>query len=356
MRMTMRQLLQAHYRKTLMVLAVGVFLFLVANQRQAFPPSVVQELSGETMGTTWHVQVSQLAKNTKPLDQAGKAITSRLEQLDRSIFSTYAADSELSKLNAAPIGKAVPVSREMLEVLLLSRTINRQSFSTFDITVGPLVNLWGFGPEKRSGIPAEADIKTAMKRLGADKYELDMRNSAVTRTADINIDLSAIAKGYAVDKVAELLLEQGFGNFLVEIGGEVRVQGGREPEQGWHIGIEKPHNGPREALARIDSHGDGFATAGSGDYRNFIEVDGKRYSHEINPRTGRPIDHALTAVTVLAATCAEADAWATAMMVLGPIDGPLLAKQRGMAVYFIIRKDEGLESSYTPAFEPYLGK
>lgn len=356
MRIAMRQFLQTHYRKTLTVLAVGVFLFLLANQRKPFPPSVVQELGGDTMGTTWHVQVSQFAGNVRPLDEAGKAIINRLAQLDRGVFSTYAADSELSKLNVAPVGKATPVSRELLEVLLLSRTINRQSFSTFDITVGPLVNLWGFGPEQRSGIPTDADIKNAMKRLGADKYDLDVRNNAVTRTADISIDLSAIAKGYAVDKVAELLLEQGFGNFLVEIGGEVRAQGGREPEQGWSIGIEKPQNGSREAMARIDSHGDGFAIAGSGDYRNFFEADGKRYSHEINPRTGRPVDHALTAVTVLAATCAEADAWATALMVLGPVDGPLLAKQRGIAAYFIIRKDEGLESSYTPAFEPYLGK
>jgi len=307
------------------------------------------------MGTSWHVQVVTQPADAGKLNETGKAIIDRLAQLDRGIFSTYAADSELSKLNAAPLNKPVPASRELIEVLLLARTINRQSYGTFDVTVGPLVNLWGFGPDKANGVPTDAAIAAAMKRLGADRYDIDVRAGTAMRTADIGIDLSAIAKGYAVDKIVELLQAAGFVNFLVEIGGELRMQGRRQAEQGWIVGIEAPQTGQRSAIDRIDSHGDAFAVADSGDYRNFFEAGGKHYSHEINPRSGRPVDHALTAVTVLAPTTAEADAWATAMMVLGPVDGPLLANQRNMAVYFIIRKqDGGWDTQHTPAFEQYL--
>ena len=345
----MRDFMRSHYKKALTVLAVGAFLWLFANQRRAFTPEVVQELSGQTMGTSWHVQVVHAAADDK-LTQTGAAIGKALTRLDQGIFSTYVTDSELSKLNAMAVGKAMPVSRELLEVLLLSSTINRQSYGTFDITVGPLVNLWGFGPAPAAGIPGDAAIIAAMKRLGADKYDIDARASTVTRTADINIDLSAIAKGYAVDKVAELLQAAGYSIFMVEIGGEVRVQGWREPETGWVVDIESPQTSPAPPIARLDNHGAVIGVAS----RKFLEKDGKRYSHVIDPHTGRPIDHALTAVTVLANTVAEADAWAAAMMVLGPEAGPLLAEKRALAVYFIIRKDEGIETRHTPGFAPYL--
>ncbi len=349
----MREFLRSHYKKALSVLAVGAFLWLLANQRLWSSAAVVQELSGQTMGTSWHVQVVHRARDNK-LDETGTAITTALEHLDKGIFSTYAADSELSRLNATAVGKPLAVSRELLEVLLLARTINKQSFGTFDITVGALVNLWGFGPQPSTGVPDDKAIAAALKHLGADQYEIDARASTVTRTADITIDLSAIAKGYAVDRIAELLQAAGYTSYLVEIGGEVRVQGWREPEKGWVIAIESPQAGPQTPIARIDNHGAAFAMAGSGDYRNFFEKDGKRYSHEIDPHTGKPIDHTLAAVTVLADTDAEADAWATAMMVLGPEAGPLLAEKRGMAVYFIVRKGEGFETSHTVGFEPYL--
>ncbi len=349
----MREFIRSHYRKALTVAAVGAFLWLIVYQRQAAAP-VVEELSGQTMGTGWHVQVVVDAAHKDKLADAGAAINAALLRLDKGIFSTYAADSELSRLNVAAVGKPQPVSRELLEVLLLARTINTQSYGTFDVTVGGLVNLWGFGPSPQNGVPDDKAIAAAMKHLGADQYDVDARAGTITRLADITIDLSAIAKGYAVDKVGELLQAAGFSNYLVEIGGEVRVQGWRQPDQSWVIAIETPGTGPRTPIARLDSHGESFGVADSGDYRNFFEKDGKRYSHEIDPHSGRPVDHTLTAVTVLAGTVAEADAWATAMMVLGPEAGPLLAEKRGMSVYFIIRKDDGFETRHTPGFEPYL--
>ncbi len=356
----MRFLPESQSLKTLMVVALGVFLLPLAMnwwlQRPNPPITVpVQVLQGSTMGTSWQVQ---LATNepTDGLEATGTTITAALARLDKGIFSTYAADSELSRLNIAPIGSSLAVSRELQEVLLLARTINRQSFGTFDVTVGPLVNLWGFGPEPGQRIPADDAIAAALKRLGADQYTVDARAGTVQRTADITLDLSAIAKGYAVDKVADLLLAAGYHHFLVEIGGEVRAQGLRSPGQSWSVAIENPQSSleVQSPFARVDNLGEGFALAGSGDYRNFFELDGKRYSHEINPLTGRPIEHALAAVTVMGETAAEADAWATAMMVLGPVDGPLLAEQLGLPVYFIIRGVEGLESRYTPGFARYL--
>lgn len=341
-------------RKTLTALAVGVFCWLLARHSTTPGNNQLLELAGQTMGTGWHVVLSIPLSESPDLDAVATGVTGLLEHLDRGVFSTYVEESELSRLNKSKVGEGVVVSRELLEVLLLSRTINQQSYGTFDITVGPLVNLWGFGPQKAEAIPTDTAIAAALRKLGADRYDFDARASKITRLADINIDLSAIAKGYAVDKVAELLLSAGFANFLVEIGGEVRVQGTRQPEQGWRIGIETPQAGNRTAIARIDNRGDNFAMAGSGDYRNFFELNGKRYSHEIDPHTGKPVEHALAAVTVLAATAAEADAWATAMMVLGPIDGPLLAEQRKMPVYFIIRNEQGFETLNTPAFLPYL--
>ncbi len=305
------------------------------------------------MGTSWQVQIAVPVGREPPVVLA-EAITSLLQRLDKQVFSTYEPTSELSRLNATAVGTPLIASRELQEVLLLARTIHRQSFATFDVSIGELVNLWGFGPQATHAIPSEVAITAAMQRLGAEQYEVDARAGTVTRLADITLDLSGIAKGYAVDRLAELLQSQGLVHFLVEIGGEVRTSGWQQPLQSWVLAIEDPATGGATPLALIDTQGQALAVAGSGDYRNFFEVDGERYSHELNPRTGRPIDHALAAVTVAADTAAEADAWATALMVLGPIDGPLLAEKRGMAAYFAVRGDQGWESRYTPGFEPFL--
>jgi thiamine biosynthesis lipoprotein len=349
----MRHFSPLSHPKALMAITMGAFLLLFTQSRIASAPAQVLTLEGFTMGTTWEVQVATQGR-PGPDPALGQAIIAGLDRLDKAVFSTYVAESELSRLNATTVGEALSVSRDLQEVLLLARTINRQSFGAFDVTVGPLVNLWGFGPTPAQRVPEPAAIDAARARLGADQYLIDIRAGTVQRTADIELDLSAIAKGYAVDRIAELLNARGFNNFLIEIGGEVRVQGVKEPGQPWTLALETPQLGDPAPFARIRTFGQSFALAGSGDYRNYFEQDGKRYSHEISPRTGYPADHALAAVTILADTAAEADAWATAMMVLGPSEGPLLAERRQMAAYFIIRSNDGWESRYTPAFEPYL--
>ncbi|HEY0963994.1 MAG TPA: FAD:protein FMN transferase [Pseudomonadales bacterium] len=300
------------------------------------------------MGTTW--QVNLVAPDDDAIRDTRVAIVDLLAQLDRAVFSTWTPDSELSKLNASAPGVAHSVSRSMLAVLALAQDIHARSRGAFDISIGPLVNLWGFGPRAVDGIPGEQAIADAQARTGLGALLVDRVAGTVTYEKTLTLDLSGIAKGYAVDAVADLLLAQGFTDFLVEIGGELRLQGHAADGSNWVVAIERPQGGMPEAFARIDSGGEAIALAGSGDYRNFREVDGKRYSHEIDPRTGMPVTHALASVTVISDTAAEADAWATALMVLGPEEGRDVADSEGLAAYFIMRAPAGFDHAYTAAF------
>lgn len=338
--------------KALAVPAAGAFFWLVYVVLVDPAPALLS-LQGATMGTRWNVQLVTDGQ-TDPGDTAA-AVQALLERLDHDVFSTWDSGSELSRLNRQPPDTAVPVSADLFAVLQLARHLHTRSGGAFDISVGALVNLWGFGPEPAAeGIPAADALAAARALTGLDALVLDPVTRTATTTRPLTLDLSGIAKGHAVDAVALLLQDRGVTDFLVEIGGELRLQGRRPDGSGWMIAVEAPRSDLREVFARIDSHGESLALAGSGDYRNFRDADGKRYSHEIDPRTGYPVDHDLAAVTVLAATAAEADAWATALMVLGPEEGPRLADGEGLAAYFIMRAPAGLEPHYTRAFAPYL--
>lgn len=305
------------------------------------------------MGTTWQVQVVSSGA-TGQLNQLGRDLQVLLLHLDREVFSTWTPDSELSRLNRSTPGTAHPLSPELLDVLLLSRQIYAESERSFDISIAPLVDLWGFGPAQVSGVPAAAEIEAAKARLGLAELQIDAAAASATRPARLALDLSGIAKGYAVDKLAEHVLAAGHKSFLVEIGGEIRLQGLRPDQQPWTVAIEAPQGGARTVHTRVAGNGEALALAGSGDYRNFRDVEGQRYSHEIDPRSGYPVTHALAAVTVVADSAAVADAWATALMVLGPVEGFALARSRNLAAYFIMHAPAGLESRSTPAFEAFL--
>ncbi len=339
--------------KLVAALAVGLTLALLTVPRAPVVPATVHTLDGSTMGTTWEVQVVE-AGGVAPSPALAAELAALLERYDKVIFSSYAPESELSRLNRAAVGEPVAVSRELLEVLLWSRTFSKLSFGAFDVTVGELVNLWGFGPTRDGAEPSPERVAEALSKVDSAAYQINASARTVTRTADVTLDLSAIAKGYAVDAVAERLLEAGYAHFLVEVGGEIRAQGWSSAEQTWQIAIEEPVDAAPKAYRIVDSRGEGIGLAGSGDYRNHRTVDGVRFSHEIDPRTGYPVKHTLSAVTVLAATAAEADAWATALMVLGPEDGPYLAEYRGLAAFFIMEGEQGWQHRHTPAFEPYL--
>ncbi len=351
-----------HAGKALAAVAASVFfgalLVLTACSPQSRQHAVVQ-LQGSTMGTTWQVQIAtpsdapgQTGSATD--DRLSAEIQALLDRLDYQVFSTWSAESELSQLSQAPIGKARVVSPDLLEVLLQSQELHALSLGTFDITVGALVNLWGFGPDPAAWLPDASAVQRGKAQQGMEALAIDRALSAVTLHKPLALDLSAIAKGYATDQVAELLLARGHTDFIVEIGGELRVQGLRADARPWRIAIERPQGGPREAYTRISSQGEALALAGSGDYRQSRMADGRLYSHEIDPESGYPVTHPLASVTVISHSAALADAWATALLVLGPAAGPALAERNNLAAYFIVRGERELESFYTPAFTRFL--
>ena len=309
-------------------------------------------LSGLTMGTTYSVKFKKTAGSIDSSTLKNN-IDNRLNDINAKM-STYLPDSELSKINRAGAGQWLPISAELYRVLQTALTISAASHGAFDITVGPLVNLWGFGPSGRpQHIPDEQTIKSVRENTGYEKIHLQESPRAVRKDADaIYLDLSGIAKGYAVDAVAALLEKESLHDYMVEIGGEIRAQGRNAGGEYWRIGIEKPVTDERAVERVIHLEDTGMAT--SGNYRNFYDMDGIRYSHIIDPATGRPVMLQLASVTVLDRECMLADAWATGLFVLGPVQGTALAQTLRMPVLFIVRNDKGFTEVMTDAFKPYL--
>ncbi len=318
---------------------------------QRMPPPQLYDLDGYTMGSTWSARVVGPAGINAVALRAG--IDGHLGELDRQL-SGYRESAELARLNAAPIGEWRPAPEHLADVLRFGLQLHDDSNGAFDMTVRPLVALWGFaGPDRRSRLPSDAEIDATRARLGSDRIEFSADGSRVRRLADVSIDVDAIAPGYAADVIAEWLTSQGFPNHLVEIGGEVRVDGHRPDGSAWRLGVEQPlvRRGEIERVIAV-THG-GIAT--SGDYRAFEEIDGKRYSHTIDPATGRPVQHALASVTVVAPSGLIADGYATTLMVLGPDRGMAWADARHVGVYMILRGTDGaLNERYNTDFAPLL--
>jgi len=307
------------------------------------------ELSGNAMGTTFNITLVDPAE-----DFADKALQSRisesLEHVD-NLASTWKPDSQLSRLNAERTTEWVAVSNELCVALESALEIGRLSEGAFDITVGPLVNLWGFGPDGMvMSPPTDEALASAMESVGYELLDTRCEQPAVRKAhADLYIDLSGWAKGHAVDEVATLLDREGLMNYLVEIGGELRVRGHNAAGEKWAIAVEAPSTLQRKPHAVLRVTDTSVAT--SGDYRNYFEHDGAHYSHTIDARTGRPVTHDLAAVTVVNESAAFADAMATALLVLGPDAGPRLATNQQIAGYFLVRNAAGIEELTTPEFD-----
>ena len=310
-------------------------------------PSEPVVIHGSTMGTTYNVKIV----GNVDADSMRQQIDVRLQRIN-DLMSTYLGNSELSQFNKTAPGEVVKLSDETVQVLLMARKIFEMSGGKFDVTVGPLVNLWGFGPELGDQIvPGKEEIKAAMSQVGMKRLKLE--NGTVVKTAETYVDLSAIAKGFGVDEIASLLESKGFENYLVEIGGELRASGLNDRRKPWKIAVERPDVFQRVPYKTIDLVDMGMAT--SGDYRNYFEVDGKRYSHAIDPTTGYPITHNVASVTVLAKETAMADGLATAINVMGAESGLALAEDYNLAVLVIVKTENGFSEKYSPAFERYLG-
>ncbi|MCG8610493.1 MAG: FAD:protein FMN transferase [Pseudomonadales bacterium] len=315
------------------------------------PDAQIYEFTGGIMGTSYSVKI--VADNPSPeyLENTKVEAIAAMTTVD-SLMSTYKNDSELSKLNRWPIQTPFKVDPLTFDVLSMAQDISQRSAGSFDVTVGPVVNLWGFGPEGRpEKVPSRQEIELAEARVGYQYFKLERETRNVVKEKNVYIDLSAIAKGYAVDKVAESLEKTGVRNYLVEIGGELRASGVKPGGSPWVLAVEKPVL-DRDAFKKLSINGQGLAT--SGDYRNYFEENGVRYSHTIDPKTGQPVQHRLASVTVIAATCAEADALATTLLVMGEITGYEFAAAEGIAAYFIYRDREKFSEKMTGNFSRYI--
>ncbi|AIF47382.1 FAD:protein FMN transferase [Dyella japonica] len=317
---------------------------------------VVQSVQGETMGTFWSVRA---------VVPAALSLASRVNDLQAVLdlvdgqMSTYKPASALSRFNAAPGGTWHVLPAECFEVARHALQVARESDGAYDPTVGPLVNLWGFGPDAaRREPPARDSIEAARERIGWWRIKLDAATHSLFQPGGIYLDLSSVAKGYAVDQVGQYLDNTGIASWLVEVGGELKGKGRKPDGSPWRIGIERP-GAATGAVQRIDQLSQvvclsGRAIATSGDYRRRFDAQGVTYSHHIDPRTGWPVPHAVASVSVLASEAMQADPLGTLMTVLGPEQGMACARKRGLAVMFILHGAQGLEERLSPAFEAAL--
>ena len=344
--MTSADKVQSHSKEWFFFVA-GVVLLLAGCTGDSRAPL---QLSGYALGTSWHVTIA--SNDQTEIDSAAlqALVQGQLDRVNRSM-STYLPDSEINRFNASSVGVWQEPSADFLTVLDAALAIGTATEGAYDITVGPLVDLWGFGPgEPRTGIPSRIAVAQAKEQVGQAKVERD--GVRARRMKNVSLDFSSIAKGYAVDLVAEALGHIGVTHYMVEVGGEMRVAGMSPRGDAWRVAIEQP-NPERREVARAISITD-VAVATSGDYRNYFDLDGERYSHTIDPRTGYPVRHDLVSVTVIDDSTMLADAWATALTVLGGEEAYALAEEKNLAVYFIRSTADSFVASYTAAFEPFL--
>lgn len=303
------------------------------------------------MGTTYSIKAT--LKPDQQVDEKAikMAVDRRLAQVNHTM-STYDPTSELSQFNQSTSNEPIPVSTEFAYVIDEAIRLAEISDGALDVTVGPLVNLWGFGPEGRPNkVPDDATVARIREKVGIEHLILSGKGLKKTRP-DLYVDLSTIAKGYGVDVIADYLIAEGFADFMVEIGGELRVKGVNAQGQPWRIAIEKPVVGERALQRIITPKENGVAT--SGDYRNYFEKEGMRYSHIIDPDTARPINHKLVSVTVLHPSSMTADGLSTMLMVLGPERGLALAESLKLPVLMIVKTESGFDEIVTEPMRAHL--
>lgn len=322
---------------SIILLLVALALFL----RSTF--SDYQEFGGKIFNTYYKIKIRTSV--------ADKGLSDRVADILQDVdakMSVFREDSEISKLNRSKAGVAFTLSDDLSKVLKTAKKINKESNGAFDPAIAPLIDLWGFGPEHKFASPSEKELSKVKSYSRFDKLKFSKNyKEVIKKDPRTSLNLSAIAKGYAVDRIAESLEELGFRDYVVEIGGELRLSGRRDDKgELWNIGIGVPLKYSKgNALVMEISD---YAVATSGDYRNFIEEDGKTFSHTISPQTGQPVKNDLASVTVFAPTCMEADAYATAIMALGQDKGKALANKLKLPVILFTHNQEGgfnMESS-----------
>jgi thiamine biosynthesis lipoprotein len=329
--------------------AAAVFLVLVVAivaRRLGGDGGEVQEFVGPSMGTLYTVSVDADVSDDERTRIAA-AIDAKLDRVI-ALMSTYDPDSEISRFNRHESTEPFALSPETMHVLLLAKGISERSRGAFDVTVAPLVDAWGFGPSPVvTPVPDSARLAEILPLVGHEGLVLDpATGTAAKRDPRMRVDPTAIAQGYAAEAVADTLRALGLERVLVDVGGELRAVGRRRDGSAWRVGIERPDGGGGVA-GTIALSDEGIDT--SGDYRNYFEEDGVRYAHLIDPRNGRAVRVRDSSVTVVHDDTAVADAWATALMVLGPEEGWEVAVSEGLAAVFLTAVQGRIDAKVTPA-------
>lgn len=308
------------------------------------------QLHGASMGSTWSVSLAQPPADPVAL-RAGivALLTSVVAQM-----STWEPASDISRFNALPAGKSLVLKPEFFVVLSQALELAQRSDGAFDPTVGPLVQLWGFGPGDGAHprLPASDALEAAKQRVGWQKLQLDRHTRRLAQPGGVQLDLSGLAPGFAADLIARYLHGQQIDDFLIDVGGELRASGVKAHRQPWVVAIEAPEVGEGPPWGTVVLDGQALAT--SGDYRRYFEFRGQRFAHIIDPRSGAPVAHALVSVSVLAPTAMQADALATALSVLGPDAGMQWARRKRLAVLMLVQEGENLSARMTAGFEAAL--
>lgn len=325
-------------------------LLLVNSCSEEHPVLEKYSFSGTTMGTTYSVAI---------VDAPEKFLTTQIHIIVDSLLvevnnqmSTYISISEISKFNSLKNTSWYKVSKDFAALVHEAKKISLESDKAYDVTIGPLVNLWGFGPEENSSeIPEYREIEEVKKIIGIEKIEVNLDDSSIRKTVpNLYLDLSSIAKGFGVDQVGQLIENDGFDNYMVEIGGEVRTKGFNDKRENWKIGISTPGSSNLQKVIAITN----MSVATSGDYQNYREENGVRYSHLIDPRIGKPITHNLASVTVLHENCRTADAYATAINIMGPEEGYNFAIKKELPIFMIVRDSNTFVEKMTPKFKEFV--
>ena len=332
------------------VISLFIFCTVSCTDSTEQPVTKLYELNGQALGTTWTIKaLSQDELDEKELQ---KDIVRRIEELEK-IFSHWRADSELYQFNAALTTTPISIHPELLELLRHAEWMYKQTDGAFDPTIAPVVNLWGFGPvgKTRSTIPSADQIQQALTLTGLDKLEILSKGMVRKRVPTLQLDFSASAKGEIIDQVCKLLDRWGFKNYLVEIGGEIRAEGRGRKGNGWIIGLEDGDALNANGMVSVPLRN--YAVATSGSYRlTKPNPDSNRSAtHLIDPRTGRPVEHDLIAVNAFAPTARDADAWATALMILGPVKGLKKAAELDMVARFCSIQNGRIKISLSTAYQ-----
>jgi|LSQX01.2.fsa_nt_gb thiamine biosynthesis lipoprotein len=305
----------------------------------------VVEIYGSTMGSTYSIK--WVADANTPAEQEVKQQLDEMLEDFEEVASTWRPNSLLSRFNAAPAGTCQDMPTSILELVELADTLHEQSEGSFDITLGPLMRLWGFHGDEEPRIPEATAIAAAMERTGQEF--LHVSGQQLCKDRALEVDISGIAAGYMVDRVAERLIAMGIESYMVELTGELRADGLKPGGSPWRIAVEEPRDESRVAQLILPLRGHGVST--SGDYRNFFEQEGTRYSHTFDPVSGRPVLQDLAAVTVLHPSAAWADGLSTVLLVKGSEEGWKYALEHDLAALFVIREGDGFVSRSTPRFK-----